>query len=380
VSRRTRNTLSAVVLVGLLLVVGWVISLGEDPPAIVVDGPPAPALAERRIVLSLLAVGDTGKVRPWRPFAEGQESVGRGMAAENARRPADALVLLGDLFYPAGLSSDELVFRVRHNLIRPFCTFTGLGAPRSAEVADACPVAPAARHPVPIYAVLGNHDAKSEESMTLLREAVPEFIDGWHLFEEPAHTVELGSGVSLVLVDSPAITKLGTAEAARRAIERAKGPWRIVAAHQPMAIREGGRWSGWAADMRRAVQEADRPVQLFISGHRHNLQLMTLEDPRPMVHVIAGGGTNRRPLDEPPFVGRHFAIPTTGFTRIDLVESGDDAFLEVSLFTVPRYPIHSWIGPTRVSRWRIDRDGRSAQVDPPVQKSASSTSASATTP
>jgi len=369
VSDRSRRIIPVVLALATVFSAGWLWSLGADPVAVLRNGPAAASPSNARRIVTFLTLGDTGSILRWRPFSEGQRSVGRGMAIEHQRAPVDALVMLGDNFYPRGLTSADLVFRIRRNLVRPYCAFVDLAAPRSDEVESACPLPANQRRPVPIYAVLGNHDYKTPESPLLERESIPEFIKNWSLPEETAHTVELQGGVSLILVDSPLIARTLDTGEVRRELRKSSGPWRILVAHHPIAIREGREPTGYGGAMYEAILASGRPVQLFLSGHRHNLQLMVVSEPRPMVHVIAGGGSNRRPLREPPFIGRHYAIETTGFARVDLLEAGGIEHLEVSLFTVPRYPIHFWIGPTLVSRWRIDRDGGASQVYPPVPKS-----------
>jgi hypothetical protein len=114
--------------------------------------------------LSLFALGDTGaEPAPIGRALQTQMRVVR-CGAEHARRPVDALVLLGDNFYPDGLRERELAFRVRENVVRPYCAFLALDGPASAEVAGACPPEQRSAVPTPIYAVLGNHDTNLPES------------------------------------------------------------------------------------------------------------------------------------------------------------------------------------------------------------------------
>ena len=80
--------------------------------------------AAARPLSSLLAVGDTGD--RWGPLPwlfEGQLAVGTAMRREHARAPVDALMLLGDNFYPDGLLATELVPRIVENVARPYCAF-----------------------------------------------------------------------------------------------------------------------------------------------------------------------------------------------------------------------------------------------------------------
>ena len=142
--------------------------------------------------LSLFALGDTGaEPAPIGRALQTQMRVAAVLAAEHARRPVDALVLLGDNFYPDGLRERELAFRVRENVVRPYCAFLALDGPESAEVADACPPERRSAVPTPIYAVLGNHDANLPESPPLQREAVPRFVPNWRMPPGAVEVIEL---------------------------------------------------------------------------------------------------------------------------------------------------------------------------------------------
>lgn len=316
------------------------------------------AAAPEEVLVSLLAVGDTGwpYSLPW--LRAGQRSVARGMAAEDRRRPVDALVLLGDLFYPHGLLSSELVPRVRDHIAHPFCHFVALTGPRSGEVSDACDEPPEDRHVVPIYAIPGNHDHQTPGSPELERSAIPHFISNWQMPDVVAANVELGAGLSLVLVNTPALSAGGDFAAVRAALRRAPGPWRIVAAHLPVAPGDATADSEWHSNEPplEYFSLPDAPVHVYLAGHRHNLQLIEGSAPGPLLHVIAGSGSNVRPV-RIRYENRRFASERTGFARVDLIGHSDDQRLVVSLFSMPRYPIVFWAKPELLSRWSVQRDG-----------------------
>jgi hypothetical protein len=363
-ARRLLLSLVLLVAAGAALL-AW---LRAEPTAFRAPGPADPPPVASAPALSLLVVGDTGEEPRLRPLGRGQRSVARGMAELHQRDPVDGLLLLGDNFYPEGLRHEALVERVARNLVGPFCRFADLTGPRSPEVASACALPSEQRTPVPIYAVLGNHDHKSPESPALQRGEIPRFLPNWRLPDTDAEVVELPGGVSLVLVDSTRIENPGSAAAVRDALRRARGPWRILAMHHPIALREGEPAAAASRRglLRQAVAEAAVPVQLVLSGHRHNLQVLGLELAGPALHVISGAGAKPRPLRQPPFADRRFAVAASGFVRLDLLVDGEAQALLVSLYTVPRYPVLGWSPPKLVSRWWIEPTGAAHRAPIPA--------------
>jgi hypothetical protein len=335
------------------LALGLLVALAPAPTAIAEDERP-----QREAAVSLLAVGDTGSRHALPSLREGQRSVARGMAAEDRRLSVDAIILLGDLFYPRGVERTEIALRVRENVALPYCRFADLSGPRSLEIANACREPAENRHPVPIYAVPGNHDYESPESVDLERHEIPEFLPNWRMHDGVAATVELGSGLSLVLVDTPAATRSRDFAPIHRALRRARGPWRIVAGHLPVAPGDAAADREWRSDAppldHFSLPEA--PVHLYLAGHRHNLQVIEGRPPGPLLHVIAGSGSTVRPVRF-RYTDRRFALERTGFARVDLLGRGSDQRLVVSLFTMPRFPIFFWAEPRLVSRWSVDLSG-----------------------
>jgi hypothetical protein len=251
--------------------------------------------------------------------------------------------------------------RLRENVVLPYCHFLDLRGPRSAEVASACAVPEADRHPLPFYVLLGNHDLKSEESPYLQREVVPEFVSNWHIPAGGVEVIELGSGLSLVLFDSETAQSRESQQLLAQALAGSKGPWRVLAAHTPIAIGdEGGDLrphnQAFVAWVRGAIDEAGVPIQLYLSGHHHSLQLLELPGENPPLHVIAGGGARFRPIRE-QHDARRYGASELGFARIDLVANGDREGLVVSLFRAPTLPLLSKGAPELVARWSIDPSG-----------------------
>jgi hypothetical protein len=252
--------------------------------------------------------------------------VARAVAAEDRERPADALLVLGDNFYPHGLLAAELVHRVRETLARPWCRFVAPGGPRAGELAGACDLPLPERHPIPIHALLGNHDVDRPESPALQRDAIPLFVPNWRLAARPVEVREPLPGVSVVLVDSEHVFAGGDAAPVGAAIRAAPGPWRVVAAHRPIFglghshHEDPAQVAEYARRLRAAVAEAGAPVHLFVSGHSHSLQVLLGAPPDPPLHVIAGSASDTGdPRSEDP--RRVVLVRAPGFARLDVVGS-----------------------------------------------------------
>jgi hypothetical protein len=324
-------------------------------------GPPTGSEIEGEVTVSLLAVGDTGERFEWGRLPSAQRRVGAAMEAADRQRPVDALLLLGDNFYPKGLRETTLVPRVAMNVVRPYCRFVDLSAPRSDEVAEACLRAPGERHRVPIFAVLGNHDYRLPESPKLQVEAVPDFVANWDLPRERIAVRELGRGVSLILLQSmETVRKSRLLDELPKAIRSARGPWRILACHHPVAPTQSldgeGRFEvRHMAEARRRIAQAGVPLQLIVSAHHHSLQIIEPSPPGQPVQVVAGGGgASLHPITA--VEGQRFASSRHGFARIDLVESGGSERLFVSLYTTRS----EWLPagrPSLATRWSVARDG-----------------------
>jgi hypothetical protein len=313
---------------------------------------------------SLIATGDTGRTSALPGLFEGQLSVARSMTEEARRDPVDGLVLLGDNFYWHGLAREHLVERIRRNLVRPYCYFLDLSGPRSSEVENACEISAARRSPVGLFAVLGNHDIEFRESIDLQRNVIPDFLPGWHMSKTLAQIYEVTPGVSLILFESElAIDDRGAIQRAlREALSNARGPWRILATHRPVATDDDGfpPLGGYPGFVREAIAESGKVVQLVLAGHHHSLQVFEVGSPTPSLHIGIGSGSRT----VPPLAENHpdarFGALELGFARVDLVGHGDaEERLSVRLFGAPRWP---WLAHFQSYRLRahfeVDRLGQ----------------------
>jgi hypothetical protein len=309
-------------------------------------------------VWSLLAVGDTGL--PPRPvgWLTPQRAVGAAMAATDRAHPVDALALLGDNFYPIGLIEETLEEQIADNLVAPYCRFLDLSASLSPQVEAACPLPARDRRPVPVLAVLGNHDYVAPGSPKLQAEAVPEYVANWRLEAGGAWVWETDVGVSVVFWDSTPgrmrseVTRLG------EALAESAGPWRIVVSHHPLDLSEK------TAVLRSELARVGVPIHLWLSGHEHNLQVSEPGEPGPALQVIAGGGASARGIkyDLP---GRRFFAERLGYARVDLVRPDslrpEQEELVVSLVTTRGLPVEVWRRARLVSRWAVEPSGRAWQ-------------------
>lgn len=297
--------------------------------------------------LSFFAFGDTGKETSWPERVMPQYRVGAAMAREDRRAPVHALVMLGDNFYGHGLRAKTLVRRVRQNVAGPYCYFLVLTEEGRRAFGDVCDLPSEETHPIPFIAVLGNHDVGLGQGVELQRRGIPRYVGNW-LMPEEARSYELGAGVSLVAYNSPAITEGARATALERALRESKGPWRILAAHHPIA----NPGAGWHADdterVLAAIEAAGQPVDLFLGGHQHSLQV--LRAPGAALHVVSGaGGASIRRISPTPDE-RLFAEARYGFVRVDASAEALDVTL-LSLFG----PFDRSAEPR--AKFRLRRDG-----------------------
>jgi hypothetical protein len=283
---------------------------------------PAAADAE---TLSLLAFGDTGKPASWPTRYLPQYRVGEAMAREDRRSPVHALLILGDIFYPDGLTRRTLRDRLRQNLAGPYCHFLAPTRKGRRAIRRVCDLPPEQTHPVPILAVSGNHDLGRGQDLRLQRERLPVFLENW-LMPADARSYELGAGVSVVGFHSEYVNQGMPATSLAEALRESKGPWRLVIAHHPLADPGAGWNPAYGERVRRAIEAAGKPVHLFLAGHQHSLQ--ALRAPGAALHVVSGaGGADIRALS-PAGDERLYGEALYGFVRIDASpEALDVSFL-----------------------------------------------------
>jgi hypothetical protein len=304
--------------------------------------------------LSFLAVGDTGKPVEVLDALDPGKAVARALAAEDDRDPIEALVLLGDNFYPDGLEKDELKDRLRENLVGPYCRFIELTPRGAGSLREACPEKDAV-HPIPIFAVLGNHDYGERESPELQRRVVPDYVRSWRMPKDDVGVRELRGGVSLILLDTNRVARTDgdDDDDVVEAIRESQGPWRVIAAHHPMPRAGRGYDPRFRERMERILARAGVPIHLYLAGHEHNLQAFPASGASPALHLVAGGGSDIREVsDADP--SRTFALGALGFARLDF-DRKPKPRLVATLLEVPAPPLPS--RPRVVVTFEIAPDG-----------------------
>ncbi len=254
-------TLTGFLLVGAERQIGT-IGVGAGPSA-----QPA-VLRDTQGFVSFFAVGDTGKSTSRR------RRVIRRMVDQASRARLDFVVLLGDNFYDAGVRSvnDKLWQR---EFERPF------GEPELQ---------------VPFYAALGNHDhlgsiqAQIDYSRLNPRWRMPH---DYHTFAKP---IAEGCTAEFFVLDTLPIHEDPESQKAqiqwlRESLAASRADWKIVAGHHP--IVSGGSHGG-SSNVSKTLRPIFREyeIDLYMSGHDHDLQLHASED--GWLQLVSGAGSKVR--------------------------------------------------------------------------------------
>lgn len=255
--------------------------------------PPLPPRGPDEI--DLVALGDWGADTPERAAV-----IARIVETTEGAPPA-CVALLGDNFYREGIASAD--------------------DPRWRRDFEDC--FPEARLPMPFYAVLGNHDHRGNV------QAQVEYTRRSSRWRMPArrYAFELPLGDSdqraafFALDTTPAVAgergDPAQVEWLERELSGSNARWKIVLGHHPIlsyGAHGGARRLG-------AVLEplfARHGVQLYLSGHDHDLQLV--RSPAGWRQIVSGSVSGTRSVSTGP--GTEFASATPGFARLRLgVES-----------------------------------------------------------
>ncbi|MCS7067225.1 MAG: metallophosphoesterase [Meiothermus sp.] len=215
-------------------------------------------------------IGDWGAESPHRPL------VAAALREQHQQSALDALLTVGDNFYPRG----EPILKYLQDL-----------------------------PPVRIFPAFGNHDAPALQKQLELFKV-----------KQPYYTVRLGSVEVFVLYSED----FGLAQ--RRWLEaalKASGaPWKIVALHRP--LYSSGPHGG-ARSLRQALEPlfTRYRVSLVLSGHEHSYERL---EARGIVHIVTGGGgawlrgfVSVRPESKVRLKSPHFLILEASAERLRVV-------------------------------------------------------------
>lgn len=311
----------------------------------------------------MLAVGDTGSVWGSLPgFFEGQLAVGAAMQREHEIDPVDALVLLGDNFYPSGLLAHELEARIVQNVVRPYCSFVDPSTEITDIVARFCS---GGRQPVPrLIAIVGNHDVLSPGSVDLQRNAVPRYVRNWDMPDQDGPVVrELPGGLSLVLLSSEWPWDEAASHALAQALDEARGPWRVIVGHRP-PIAGHPQLKQMVAS---ASRESGHIVHAYLAGHVHGLVAIrgAIADAAPVLTVIAGSGSHADLQEETEYriEGAEVMHEALGFVRLDVTGTTIAPRLRITLSQARSSAALALFGTTTLARYEIELDGSLERVD-----------------
>ncbi|MDB6052452.1 MAG: acid phosphatase [Pseudomonas sp.] len=246
--------------------------------------------------VSLIAIGDqgSGNFQQW-AVAYAMENV-----AETDGR-LDMVVLLGDNFYGKSLTgTSDLSWRTKFESV-----YWGRWLSH-----------------VPFYAVLGNHDYPDSQQIEIEYSRKHKGSGRWQM---PDHTYMRDFGtddgrpvVRMVFIDTS--VPVSELPAQIKILEQGfqqPGPepiWRVVAGHHPVRnVGEHDEDSVMVTELLPVLRRLN--VDLYLSGHDHNQQLI-LKEGEPAWVISGGGGQKLYPLKE-----KHspvsFAKSEAGFAKLD---------------------------------------------------------------
>lgn len=246
--------------------------------------------------MSMIALGDqgSGNMQQWR--------VGQAMEQVAAREGRlDMVVLLGDNFYGKALTSThDLSWQIKFERV-----YWGHWLSH-----------------VPFYAVLGNHDYPVSQKVEIEYGQQHKGSGRWQM-PMNFYTKDFGSVDGRPLVRMVFLDTSAPRESLQQQIDlidqafQAPGPapvWRIAASHHPVRNEgEHGEESDLIARLLPVLQR--NKVDVFLSGHNHNQQLL-LRAGEPAWVISGAGGQKLDNLSISPEQST-FAASRAGFAKLD---------------------------------------------------------------
>lgn len=306
-----------------------------------IDHIPSDSTSSKKITFYALGDQGTGGIEQW--------SVAHAMEKRaEAQRDLDFVVLLGDNFYTKNtltVDSPEWKSKFEHVYSGVFLDAT------------------------PFYAVLGNHDhgradGATDEANPSHRKHVKALQNsevqleyaskhlGSNRWRMPDHYYSADFGqaqgqtlLRIVFLDTnlPQEDLLKEADFIREQFSKtaSKAIWKIVVGHHP--IRTYGKHFGETQDIEEAILPAlkDARIDMYLSGHDHNQQVIAREG-EPFYVVSGGGGAHVYSMRKPS-PDLRFAKSANGFVGVKV----DSSHLDLSIYDTSGIAISSY---------RIDRN------------------------
>ncbi len=241
----------------------------------------------------LLLVGD------WGTGGAGAKKVAAAMAARHAAHPAHAVISTGDNIYPSGVSDvDDPQWRTKFENIFP-----------------------AARLPIPFWAVLGNHDYRKNPDAQVAytgKRLADGSITRWRMPGRAWSTVFTAGDVTLRVIGIDTQQLVANAESRRKhlawidsVLSASKEAHVMVVGHHP--VYSHGHYGDNAAMKKHLAPLLRRhKVRVYCNGHEHDLQVLRRQD--GVRYLISGGGGGKRPST--PGVNTEFASGSMGFMEL----------------------------------------------------------------
>ena len=273
------------------------------PPTPAGGGPPA------AVDLRFFAVGDTGTGEP------DQFAVGRAIAEKCRTSRCDFGVLLGDNFYPDGVTSaDDPQWQSKFE--RPYAELLAAGQR--------------------FFAVLGNHDYADGADLgrgahqVAHSRADPRFVlpaPHYTFAEGPARFVALDTQMLLARDEVHAEQERLLTSAAAHSGGTPR-PWLIGLGHHPY-LSNGTNGNAPRRLARFLEDVVCRHADLYLAGHDHNLQVLSAPGCGALLVVSGGGGYatyavgDRQPaLFQAQTLGFAYVIVTAQTLRVEMIDGG----------------------------------------------------------
>lgn len=229
--------------------------------------------------LNVIAVGDTGKGN------SGQFQVGQAMARECRQLQCDFALLLGDNIYDVGLSSPS--------------------DPQMIEKFEK----PYAEFPQPFYVALGNHDYGKLANEWQRGDYQIEYSKKNPKYVLPSHYYAfVKNDVLFIVLDTSRYfhdkDSQQQTEFVKKQISESKAKWKVVVAHHPFISNgkhgNAGHYDGvpfppYSGSVIKKLVENELcgKIDIYISGHDHNLQTLQGRDKcSSTLFVVSGTGAS----------------------------------------------------------------------------------------